>query len=174
MTGLKVRPSAATDATAIEALYPLAFPDEDLSPLVAALLATPDLVLSLVAVLDDALIGHIAFTRGSVEPGAFPVMLLGPLAVAPAQQRRGVGSALAREGLRQSQNAGALTCFVLGDPAYYARFGFRRETAASPPYPLPDAWLDAWMSLTAPGAAAPPTGRLALPDAWMRPSLWAP
>ena len=94
------------------------------------------LAVSLVAESEDRLVGHVAFSPvrvASAERGWFG---LGPLAVAPAWQRRGIGSALVRAGLDRLRTGGARGCVVLGDPAYYGRFGFiadaRLRFAAAP------------------------------------------
>lgn len=146
MNAISIRDGGAADQAAVEALYQAAFPEEDLLPLVRALLGDAANLLSLVAIQGDAAIGHIAFTAcGLPDPRKKPA-LLGPLAVAPAVQRRGVGSALAREGLNRLETAGVTHVFVLGDPDYYGRFGFAEERRVAPPYRLPEDWASAWRS----------------------------
>lgn len=170
-TPARLRPARPEDVAAIERLYRAAFPDEDLVPLVRALLpAAP--VLTLVAESDDALVGHIAFTRCGVGEGANDVALLGPLAVAPARQRQGIGGALMRDGLARLGNAGVGHVVVLGDPAYYGRFGFAREDRLMPPYPLPAEWGAAWQSLRLGGSAPTPAATLWVPAPWRQPALW--
>lgn len=128
MDSFEIRESALSDFAEIERLYPDAFPNEELRPLVRALLQETPSVLSLVAIAGwSALIGHIVFTPCSVAGGSDGVALLGPLAVAPAWQKRGVGSALVRAGLDWLRSANFYKVFVLGDPAYYGRFGFETE-----------------------------------------------
>lgn len=56
-------------------------------------------------------------------------LALAPLGVLPDRQGAGIGSALVREGLRAAPRRGREAVFVLGDPAYYERFGFSREAA---------------------------------------------
>ena len=168
--GIAIRPAAADD---LESLYVAAFPQEDLSPLVRALAGRSD-VVSLVACAGDDLLGHVAFTRCAVAGRAEPVALLGPLAVAPRQQRRGIGGALVRDGLRRLAEEGVARVLVLGDPAYYRRFGFRPEAGIAPPCSLPDAWRTAWQGLDLNAATPPIAGRLDVPDPWANPALWAP
>jgi putative acetyltransferase len=86
--------------------------------------------LSLVAVTAAGeVIGHVLCTRGHVGPGpSAPVLALGPLAVRPDSQRRGVGSALMHAALGAADALGEPLVALLGDPAYYSRFGFRLST----------------------------------------------
>ena len=143
---IEIRDSNAEDRAALESLYPQAFPDEDLLPLVRDLLNDLTVPVSLVATLDLQVAGHVIFTRCEVNSGGVSAALLGPLAVAPEYQRQGIGSALIRAGLRRlEQEDVALVC-VLGDPAYYGRFGFHPEATLEPPYPLPVEWRDAWQT----------------------------
>ncbi len=80
--------------------------------------------LSLVAVTaDDEVIGHVLCTRGHV--GTVPGLALGPLAIRPDRQRHGVGSALMHAILGAADALGEPLVALLGDPAYYRRFGFR-------------------------------------------------
>lgn len=127
-------------------------------------------MLSLVAVAGSALVGHVAFTLCSVTDGSDAVALLGPLAVATASQKRGIGSALVRAGLDRLRSAGFDQVFVLGDPAYYGRFGFEAERSVAPPFPLPEGWRDAWQSI--PLRRRRLRGTLSVPQAWNEASLW--
>ena len=100
--------------------------------------------------------------------------LLGPLAVAPAWQRRGIGSAIVDVGLQRLMNEDVGVVCVLGDPAYYSRLGFAKDTLIEPPFPLPDEWRDAWQSQYLDDTSAPCSGELAVPPLWLQPALWAP
>ena len=84
-----------------------------------------------------------------------------------------MGSALVREGLRRLQSEGIGMVYVLGDPAYYARFGFLPERSVETPYPLPSEWADAWQSLRLMDAIGPAGGKLSLPRLWLDPALWS-
>ena len=131
-------------------------------------------ILSLAGILDATLVAHVLFTQCTlVEPGA-ACALLGPLAVAPAQQRQGIGSALVHEGLRRLEKAGVASVYVLGDPAYYGRLGFAPELHVTTPYPLPAEWAGAWQSRSLGEAVPPSEGALDLPAPWLQPGLWAP
>jgi len=169
--GIDIRAGGSGDAPAILDLYPRAFPDEDLAPLVAALLAEPE-ALSLVAADGREVLGHIVFSPCAVEGTAGRPWLLGPLAVAPGRQRQGLGSALIREGVRRMAAMGARQIQVLGDPAYYGRFGFEPDADLAPPYPIPEAWRSAWRRLRL--DASPLSGVLAVMPPWRRPELWGP
>lgn len=171
---ITLRESLPDDRAAIEALYGQAFPQEDLLPLLRDLLQETGITLSLVATVIDGLVGHVVFTLCTLPGGGGKAALLGPLAVTPARQRQGVGSALVRAGLGRMENAGVNHVFVLGDPAYYGRFGFRPEPGVAPPYVLPAEWAQAWQSILLGGAAAPSPGTLSIPAPWRRPALWAP
>jgi putative acetyltransferase len=93
--------------------------------IVDALRAAGALTLSLVAEVDGRLVGHVAVSpvevNGGSEGGFYG---LGPISVLPGYQRRGVGSALMRAALAELDALGASGCVLLGDPAFYARFGF--------------------------------------------------
>lgn len=92
--------------------------------LVSWLRADPGWVpeLSLVAVVDGAVVGHVVCTRAHVDDG--PVLGLGPVSVLPDHQGSGVGSALMHAVLGAADALGESLIGLLGDPAYYARFGF--------------------------------------------------
>ena len=95
--------------------------------------------LSLVAVVDDHVVGHAVCTRGFV--GSSPCLGLGPVAVARTSQRSGVGSALVHTMLGTATGMGERVIALLGSPDYYCRFGFRPSTefGIDPPNP---GWRD--------------------------------
>ena len=134
----KVRPARAADAAAVRALLEAAFSGTAEADLVERLRAGHDLLLALVAEHDDV-VGYVAFSRLVVEgtSHADPAIALAPLAVAPAVQRCGIGSTLTRAGLDMFTRAGEALVFVLGDPAYYTRFGFAPADAFASPYAGP-------------------------------------
>ena len=174
MDDLQIRESRDSDRSAIEALYPAAFPDEDLVPLVNTLLQSRPDVLSLIGVEGQSVIAHVIFTHCGIEGGSDQSALLAPLAVAPNRQRHGIGSKIVRAGIQEMEDAGVSLVLVLGDPAYYGRFGFARETSVKPPYPLPEEWDGAWQSLTLGGKNSIPAGQLVVPEPWRERALWAP
>jgi len=169
-----IRESTREDLAAIEALYPEAFPDEELLPLVRELLSDPVIAVSLVCTIDRRIVGHAIYTRCGVVGHSVSVALLGPLAVTPARQRRGVGTALVRDGLRRLQDTDVTRVFVLGSPTYYGRFGFTPERLVDPPFQLPPEWDDAWQSQSVGETLKPIAGRLSVPLQWRHSALWAP
>lgn len=173
MTRITVRESVPDDLPAIEALYPAAFPAEDLLPLVRDLLRGGGDILSLVGIAGSAFAGHVIFTRCAVAGCTERAALLGPLCVDPAFQRRGIGSALVQAGHERLAKDGVACVLVLGDPGYYRRFGFAPEADIVPPYPLPAEWRSAWQSLALCPVATPLRGALLLADPWLRRSLWS-
>ena len=116
-----VRSEAPDDVAAIRAVEEVAFGQPAEAQLVDDLRAAGDSVFSLVAVDDDTVVGHALFSRMKAP---FPALALGPVAVLPERQRTGIGSRLIRQGIARSEAAGWLGVFVLGDPAFYRRFGF--------------------------------------------------
>tara|TARA_R110002096_G_scaffold435828_1_gene663696 strand:+ start:3446 stop:3973 length:528 start_codon:yes stop_codon:yes gene_type:complete len=169
---IEIRESEPRDVPLIKALYPMAFPDEDLLPLVKELLEGSSTVHSLVAIVEGGLVGHIIFTVCEVAGKVDKVALLGPLAVAPAHQRQGIGSVMVKAGLTLMENAGVNHAFVLGDPAYYGRFGFEPDDGVMPPYQLPDEWRGAWQSLSLNQNKTSLLGKLVVTKPWRQKTLW--
>ena len=171
---LQIRESRPDDSAAIKSLYPEAFPDENLLPLVQDLLDDSVVTLSLVATIDTRVAGHVIFTRCGVVGHSVNASLLGPLAVAPAWQKKGIGSAIVHFGLRWLEESDVNLVLVLGDPAYYERFGFLPESLVEPPFPLPSEWDGAWQSryLGQPMTAC--VGKLSVPTQWLQRALWVP
>jgi putative acetyltransferase len=95
--------------------------------IIAALREAGALALSLVATLDDAVVGHVAFSPVAIDGHQLNWFGLGPVSVRPDLQRSGIGGALIRDGLARLRQAGARGCVVLGDPGYYRRFGFAND-----------------------------------------------
>lgn len=126
VTELEVRQERAEDAADIHALNAAAFPTTAEARLVDALRASGGLTLSLVAVLDGTLVGHIAFSPVTVEADGRVVRGVGlaPMAVAPSHQRQGIGARLIEAGLQALRAQGHAFCVVLGHVDYYPRFGF--------------------------------------------------
>jgi putative acetyltransferase len=169
---IEISESGPDDEPAIEALYPAAFPEEDLLPVVRALLRETSGVLSLLALERPSVAGHAVFTVCGLAGQTESVALLGPLVVRPALQRRGIGGALVRAGLERMKAARIQKVLVLGDPAYYGRFGFAPEPGITPPYQIPEDWRPAWQSLDLGTAAISLSGTLMVPAPWRVPAYW--
>ena len=169
-----IRETTSGDIAQVLALYPQAFPEEELRPVVSALLEKGPDVLSLAGFDGDALVAHVLFTTCGTEERDRTGALLGPLGVIPSLQRQGLGSSLVRAGLERLEKMGIKQVLVLGDPAYYQRFGFSPERQVLAPYPIPEEWADAWQSIPLAARAPLAAGRLSLPEPWMEPALWGP
>jgi len=169
-----IRETTSGDIAQVLALYPLAFPEEELRPVVLALLKGRSDVLSLAEFDGNALVAHVLFTICETEGLDRTGALLAPLGVVPSHQRRGVGSSLVHAGLERLEKRGIRQVFVLGDPAYYQRFGFSPERQVLAPYAIPEEWADAWQSMLLATQAPLAPGRLSLPEPWMNPALWKP
>jgi len=177
MTAPAIREGRPGERARLMSLYGAAFPAEDLRPLLGDIVdaAGPGgPVLSLVAVCGDEVAGHLALSRCAVAGCPASLALLGPVAVAPARQGHGVGRALIEAGLGRLRADNVAAVHVLGDPSFYARFGFETETGVLPPCPVPDAWRDAWQVHRLRPDGAPGSGILEVPAFWRRPALWAP
>jgi putative acetyltransferase len=126
---LEIRPERPADAAAIATLTRAAFraavhASHTEQYIVGALRRADVLALSLLATVAGAPVGHVALSPVSIADGTPDWFGLGPLAVLPAWQRQGVGARLVREALAMLRAQGAGGCVVLGEPAYYGRFGF--------------------------------------------------
>jgi putative acetyltransferase len=114
---------AITDVT-VAAFRTLAISNHTEQFIIEALRAAKALTVSLVAELDGRVIGHVAFSPVTISDGCPNWYGLGPVSVLPGYQRRGIGSALIREGLSRLKVLGAGGCCLVGHPEYYKRFGF--------------------------------------------------
>jgi putative acetyltransferase len=129
-----IRSETTADHAAIRAINLAAFADQPYSHqtehlIVEALRDAGALELSLVAEENGEVVGHIAFSRVTIGGAECGWYLLGPVAVLPAWQGGGVGGRLVRAGLDELRRRAARGCVLVGQPAYYERFGFRHEPA---------------------------------------------
>jgi putative acetyltransferase len=132
---MQIRDERPDDTAAINRITASAFAQARYSSgteprIVEALREASVLTVSLVAVSDDGrIVGHVAFSPVRIGGKAGRWYGLGPVSVMPEMQRQGIGSALIREGLARLAALDANGCVVLGDPAYYGRFGFVSDPA---------------------------------------------
>lgn len=129
MMKVDIRNERAEDIEQIAAVTIAAFAQAEHSShteqfIVDALRKAGQLTVSLVAVDQERVVGHVAISPVTVSSGAAGWYGLGPLSVLPDWQGRGIGASLMKAALSELQDQGAAGCVVLGDPAYYSRFGF--------------------------------------------------
>lgn len=161
-----VRPERRADLPAIRTVNEAAFGTSEEADLVDALRTEGRVLLSLVAERDGTIVGHVLFSRMWIRTagGRIDAVALAPVAVDPASQRQGIGSRLILDGLAALRERGERIVLVLGHPAYYPRFGFSSERAASLASPFP---TDAFMVLElAPGALDGVSGSVEYPQAF--------
>ena len=122
-----IRSEELRDGAAVHEVNRLSFGREAEAALVDALRASGAIICSLVAEVDGQIVGHVLFSPAILVDGPrqTEVAGLGPVAVRPERQRRGIGNALIRAGLGICREQGYELAIVLGHPAYYPRFGFR-------------------------------------------------
>jgi putative acetyltransferase len=122
---MAIRPEQAADVDTIATVNRAAFETSAEANLVDALRAQAEAIVSLVAEESGAIAGHILFSPVTLSGHTdVKIMGLAPMAVLPAMQRRGIGSALVRAGLERCKDLGYGAVVVLGHPDYYPRFGF--------------------------------------------------
>lgn len=131
---MRIRPEKLSDVAAIRAVTAAAFATASHASgtepaIVDALRKAGALHFSLVAEDETGVIGHVAFSPVLIDGQACGWFGLGPVSVHPSGQGQGTGSALIRHGLDCLRQEGAAGCVLLGDPAYYGRFGFRADPA---------------------------------------------
>ncbi len=129
---VEIREETDGDRDAIREVNRLAFGAEAEAQLVDRLRSDGDAIVSVVAVQARRIAGHAMFSRLPIhiEKGqVLQAVALAPVAVRPAFQRQGIGTSLIRAGLDLCKNRGCRIVIVVGDPAYYTRFGFSTATA---------------------------------------------
>jgi len=148
-----IRTASYRDRADVREVHLSAFDDDEreiVSNLAVNLLleeTTPQ-TISLVAEIDGAVVGHIAFSPVKIEGDYhFQGYILAPLGVKPQNQKCHIGSNLIERGLQQLKKIGVNVLFVYGDPQYYNRFGFRTDVANryTPPYNLQ--YLFGWQAI---------------------------
>lgn len=133
---MRIRPEAPGDEAAIGAITAAAFAGHPYSDgseprIIERLRQAGVLTLSLVAEDENEIVGHVAFSPLTLSGGETGWYGLGPVSVKPGRQRGGIGSSLIREGLSVLTARGAAGVALVGDPAYYNRFGFVADPSLS-------------------------------------------
>lgn len=165
---LLTRLETAADIAAIREVNTEAFRGTLEAELVDALRHDGKVIASLVAEDRGAVIGHILFSRLSIETATktIPAAGLAPMAVTPEHQRRGVGSVLVRAGLDRCRTLGEQIVLVVGHPDYYPRFGFSHALTRDLRSPYDS---EAFMALELhPGALHGVSGDVRYPPAFER------
>jgi putative acetyltransferase len=119
---IEIREERPDDIVAVRDLNKRAFGQDQEANIVDALRNNGAALLSLVATVDDRVVGHIMYSPLSV--GDINGAALGPMAVIPEHQRQGIGSKLVEAGNRKLKDAGCRFIIVVGHADYYPRFGF--------------------------------------------------
>ena len=141
---MKIRSEEPSDPEAIRTVVRKAFATANHSSgteslIVDKLRKRAALTLSLVAVENDSIVGHVAISPVSTPESSGTWFGLGPVSVHPSRQGAGIGAALITEALERLRKSGASGCVVLGEPKYYRRFGFLHDPGIThrdvpPPY----------------------------------------
>ena len=140
MSALTIRPEVASDHAQIGVVTDAAFAEIEHSDggevqIVERLRADGDLTLSLVAEDGERIVGHVAVSPVTISDGNAGWYGLGPISVLPAHQREGVGLRLMQRAIADLRKMGARGIVLLGEPAYYSRFGFEHDPELSYPGP---------------------------------------
>lgn len=125
-----IRPETPADQAAIHditkrAFAPMPFAGGEEQDLIDRFREAGALAISLVAELDDMVVGQVTFTKAFAADGSSGYYALGPVAVEPELQGQHIGSKLIEAGLAMLRERDAAGCVLTGDPAYYSRFGFK-------------------------------------------------
>ena len=121
-----IRVALQSDQPAIQQLNTRAFGQEDEARIIRQLEADGDVIIQLVAEMEDRIVGHILFYSLGVR-GRLGCAGLGPMSVDPWVQKEGVGKQLVTQGLAMLREAGCSIVFVPGHEWYYPKFGFNLE-----------------------------------------------
>ncbi|MGH9882683.1 MAG: GNAT family N-acetyltransferase [Pyrinomonadaceae bacterium] len=137
---ISIRTQTAEDIPAIRRVNELAFGQPAEANLVDALRKQASPHISLVAIRDGEVVGHIFFSPVTLENSPTAILGLAPMAVEPEYQNQGIGSQLVREGLKECQRIGYDVVVVVGHAEYYPRFGFipASQKGLRCEYPVPD------------------------------------
>ncbi len=173
-----IREAVQTDAKEIEDIYLQAF-DASEAQLVANLAIAlldeqyPVNTLSLVADINNNLVGHIAFSPVVLEESDLHFgYILAPLAVSPNFQNTRVGSSLINHGLDSISRSGEFVVFVYGDSQFYSRFGFKVDQAKNFIPPCTLQYPEGWQLLNLNSSVMPHGGKIHCVESLNQPELW--
>ena len=161
-----IRFENTADRSAVRFVNEAAFGRPDEADLVESLWCEAVVLVSLVAEVRQQIVGHILFTRMSIDTAgaSIPAAALAPMAVLPEYQLRAIGGQLVRAGLELLGRQGERIVLVLGHPEYYPRFGFSPDRARALDSLFPPA---AFMALELiPGALDGVRGKVRYPAAF--------
>ncbi|MDJ0519663.1 MAG: N-acetyltransferase [Trichodesmium sp. MO_231.B1] len=173
-----IRKALDSDLENILSVERAAFGSEDGAEIVQKLLGdnSAQPIISLVAFQENRAVGHIFFSRATLEPNVpLSLSILGPLAVVPDAQKQGIGGKLIKNGLDILSESGVDLVFVLGHPTYYPRFGFKPagNLGFEPSYPILEKNADAWMvQALRPGIIGNFRGKVICADSLNEPQYW--
>ncbi|WP_406657305.1 N-acetyltransferase [Methanolobus sp. ZRKC2] len=179
-TEIQIREANESDLGDVLEVEKEAFGSEKEAELVNQLLEdeSAEPVISLLAFKENEAIGHILFTKATVDSNEVSpsIYILAPLAIKPGYQRQGIGGMLINEGIEKLKDIGVEMVFVLGHEDYYPRHGFKQDAGSlgfAAPYTIPDEHAGAWMvqALTS-GGLSEVRGKVRCADALNRPEHW--
>ncbi len=130
MPEISIRNEKESDSERISEVITLAFENDPISDkreaeIVRLMREDSALSISLVAETKDDIVGHIAFSRVTIDGECIDWYGLAPISIDPEFQGKGIGSQLVNEGVKLLKEMNAKGCVLLGEPDYYGRFGFK-------------------------------------------------
>ncbi len=177
---IQIREATESDLDYVMQVEKEAFGYEKEAILVSQLLEdkSAEPVISLLAFKNDEAVGHILFTKATINGnGSSPLIyLLAPLAIKPDHQKQGIGGILINEGLKKLKQIGVELVFVLGHESYYPKYGFKQDAGSmgfAAPYPIPKEHAGAWMVYPLDSEfAGGVKGQVVCADALNKPEHW--
>ncbi len=166
MSKIRVRNEKESDCTIISEVITLAFKNDPHgdgreAEIVELMREDSALSISLVAEVDNKIVGHIAFSKVTINDEFIDWYGLAPASITPEYQNQGIGSRLIEEGLKLLKKLNAKGCVLLGDPDYYRRFDF----VANEKLILPDVPAEYFQALSFNGSI--PAGTVKYHQAFM-------
>jgi putative acetyltransferase len=179
---MEIRKSTESERKDILNIHNQAFGEEK-GPVIAKLVddllndKTAIPILSLVAIENERIVGHILYTKATITQTELPIsaQILAPIAILPIEQKKGIGEKLINEGIKQLKELGTELLFVLGHPTYYPRCGFipAGQKGFEAPYPIPEEHAAAWMVQALNGnALEEASGKIQCSDILNEPQHW--